>query len=101
MPASVERVKAFGEPSVDLSKKLASLIPLALVTPEAGHAHRSHRAKCVSRSRRELLQQRLGLLQIERIEAFGEPTVGRSEKIASLIPLALIAPEPRHADRRT
>ena len=28
---------------------------------------------------------------------FGEPAVGRSEKLASLIPLALIAPEPRHA----
>jgi hypothetical protein len=35
------------------------------------------------------------LLQIARVEAFGKPTVDRSEKIAGLIPLALIAPEPR------
>ena len=37
------------------------------------------------------------LLQIERVKAFGEPAVDRSEKIAGLIPLALIAPEPRNA----
>ena len=47
----------------------------------------------------QLIEQRLGLLQIERVEAFGEPAVDRSEKIAGLIPLALIAPEPRHAHR--
>jgi hypothetical protein len=49
---------------------------------------------------RQLLQQRLHLLQIDRVEAFGEPAVDRSEKIAGLLPLALIAVEPRHADRR-
>ena len=38
---------------------------------------------------------RLCLLQIERVEAFGEPAVDRSEKIAGLLPLALITPEPR------
>jgi hypothetical protein len=37
---------------------------------------------------------RLGLFQIERVEAFGEQVVDRSEKLAGLIPLALIAPEP-------
>ena len=42
----------------------------------------------------QLIQQGLGLLQIERVEAFGEPAVDRSEKIAGLIPLALIALEP-------
>ena len=42
----------------------------------------------------------LGLLQIERIEPFGEPAVDRCEKLAGLIPLALIAPEARHAHRR-
>ena len=36
-------------------------------------------------------------LQIERIEAFGKPAVDRSEQIAGLIPLTLVAPEPRHA----
>src|SRR5262249_39229070 len=45
----------------------------------------------------ELLQQRLGLLQVERVEAFAEPAVDRREKIASCISLTLIAPELRHA----
>jgi hypothetical protein len=40
----------------------------------------------------QLIEQGLGLLQIERIEAFGEPAVDRSEKIAGLIGLVLIAP---------
>ena len=37
------------------------------------------------------------LLQIERVKPFGEPAVDRSEKLARLIALALVAPEPRHA----
>ena len=45
----------------------------------------------------QLVEQSLSLLQIERVEAFGKPAVDRGEKIASLIPLALIAPKPRHA----
>jgi hypothetical protein len=45
----------------------------------------------------QLIEQRLRFLQIEGVEAFGKPTVDRSEKIARLFPLALIAPEPRHA----
>jgi hypothetical protein len=45
----------------------------------------------------QLLEQRLRLLQIERVETFGEPAVDRSEQIEGLIPLALIAPEPRQA----
>jgi hypothetical protein len=46
---------------------------------------------------RQLVEQSLGLFQIEPVEAFAEPVVDWSKKIASLIPLALIAPEPRHA----
>jgi hypothetical protein len=46
---------------------------------------------------RQFVEQRLSLLQIERIEAFSEPAVDWREQIAGLIPLALIAPEPRHA----
>ena len=45
----------------------------------------------------QLVEQRLSLLQIARVKPFGEPAVDRSEKLASLIPLALIAPEPCHA----
>jgi hypothetical protein len=44
-------------------------------------------------SRGQLLQQCLGLFQIERVEPFGEPAVDRSEKLASFILLALIALE--------
>jgi hypothetical protein len=47
----------------------------------------------------QLIEQRLRFLQIERVEAFGKPAEDRSEKLASLIPLTLIAPEPRHAHR--
>jgi hypothetical protein len=48
----------------------------------------------------QLIEQRLSLLQIARVMAFCEPTVDRSEKLASLLPLPLIAPEPRHAHCR-
>ena len=60
---------------------------------------RELRAICetLARSRRQLVEQGLGLLQIERIKALGEPAVDRSEKIAGLLPLALIAPEPSYA----
>ena len=43
----------------------------------------------------QLGKQRLCLFQIERVEAFSEPAVDRSEKLAGLFPLALVAPEPR------
>src|SRR5258707_12292506 len=45
----------------------------------------------------QVVEQGLSLSQIERVEAFGEPAVDRSEQIAGLITLALIAPKPRHA----
>jgi len=48
----------------------------------------------------QLTEQSLGLLQVERIEALGEPAVDRSEKVPGLIPLALMAPQPRDAHRR-
>ena len=43
--------------------------------------------------RRQLLEQRLRLLQIERVEALREPAVDRSKQFASLLRLALVAPE--------
>jgi hypothetical protein len=50
---------------------------------------------------RKLIDQSLGLLQVERIGALGELTVDRDEKIARLLPLALIAvcSSPRVAPR--
>ena len=53
-----------------------------------------------SRSCRELLQQRLGLLQVERFESVGEPAIDRGEKIMGLLMFALIASQPRHTHRR-
>ena len=47
--------------------------------------------------RRQLLQQRLRLLQIARVEPFSEPAVNRSEQFASLLRLALVTPEAREA----
>jgi hypothetical protein len=45
----------------------------------------------------QLVEQALGLFQIERVKAFGKPAIDRNEKLTGLIPLPLIAPEPRHA----
>ena len=49
---------------------------------------------------RQLVEQRLRLLQIERVEAFGEPAVDRSKQFARLLHLALIAPEVSEAHGR-
>jgi hypothetical protein len=46
----------------------------------------------------QFVEQSLGLLQIKRVEALGEPAIDRSEKIAGLIPLVLIA-QPASARR--
>jgi hypothetical protein len=46
-------------------------------------------------SPRKLVEQRLRLLQIERVEAFSEPAVNRSQQFARLLRLTLIPPEPR------
>jgi hypothetical protein len=43
------------------------------------------------------VKERLSVPQIARIEPFGEPAGDRSEKLARLILLALVAPKPRHA----
>jgi hypothetical protein len=51
----------------------------------------------IQRSLRQLIQQRLGLLQIERVEAFGEPAVNRSQQFASLLRFALRTPEASEA----
>jgi hypothetical protein len=48
----------------------------------------------------QLIEQRLGVLQIKRVKALSKPAINRSEQSASLTRLALIAPQPRHAHRR-
>ena len=46
---------------------------------------------------RQLLQQRLYLLQIARVEALSEPPVNRSQQFARLLHLALVTPEASEA----
>src|SRR5262249_23267143 len=41
----------------------------------------------------QVIEERLGLLQVKRVEAFGEPAIDGREQVASLGALALIAPE--------
>ncbi len=60
----------------------------------------SYRLAAVRRHRsRQLIQQRLRVLQVRRIETFGEPIVDRTEQITGLRALALVAPEPGEAGR--
>jgi len=63
---------------------------------------RCNKVRAVSKLvvRLQLIEQGLGLLQIERVEAFGEPAVDRSKKLAGLPPFVPIAPQPRQAHRR-
>jgi hypothetical protein len=49
------------------------------------------------RSPGELLQQRLGVLQIERVKPLSEPAVNGSKQLASLLQLPIVAPEACHA----
>ena len=67
-------------------------------TPNLARVDAAHRGtENIVSALRQFIKQRLSLLQIKGIEAFGEPAVDRSEKIAGLYALALVAPEPRHA----
>ena len=49
--------------------------------------------------RMQLIEQRLGLLQITRVEAFSEPAVNRSKQFTSLLRLPLVTPETRKGSR--
>src|SRR5262249_23041156 len=53
-----------------------------------------------SSSCRQFIEHRLCIFQIERVGAFSEPAVNRSQQFVSLLRLALIVPEPRHAHCR-
>src|SRR5439155_10695148 len=48
----------------------------------------------------QVLQQRPRVLQVARVEAFGEPGVERGEERAGRVTLALALPEPRQAGGR-
>jgi hypothetical protein len=55
----------------------------------------------VVRLRDKLVKQRLRFLQITRVEPLSEPAVNRSKQFVGLLRFALVAPQPRHAHRRT
>src|SRR6202047_396415 len=59
-------------------------------------SEKCHKPTCAP-SCRQLVEQGLRLLQVRRVETLGEPAVDWSEKFSDLIPLPLIAPQPRHA----
>ena len=67
------------------------LVPRALAGPPPAGPGRFE----IAWSAVKLIEQCLGLLQIARVEAFSEPTIDRSEQFASLLRLALFAPEAR------
>ena len=46
---------------------------------------------------RQLIQQRLGLLEVPRVKAFGEPMVDRGEQVVRFLALALPLPQPGQA----
>src|SRR5262245_25137852 len=49
---------------------------------------------------RQLLQERLGVLQVSGIKPFGEPVIDRGQQRAGLVPRALLLPKPTQAQRR-
>src|SRR5215470_20167171 len=53
------------------------------------------------RASRQLIEQRLGVLQDRCVESFGEPAVDRREKIMGFGALALITPEAGEAGGST
>jgi len=74
-----------------------------------GHASGSSGSTRSSHSRRisamlttgpsQLIEKRLCVFEIARVEAFGEPAVNGCEQIAPLGPAPLFAPQPREARR--
>ena len=50
-------------------------------------------------SSRQLVEQGLGIDQIFRIEAFGEPVVNRREQVVRFFSFALVLPQSRKAGR--
>ena len=78
-----------------------TLYPKRGASPSLGRTVLTHARSKVWLLRRQLLHQSLRLLQIAHVEPFGKPPIDRSEKLASLLPLAVVAPEPCEVDSRT
>src|SRR5689334_14697457 len=65
--------------------------------PDGTGAAVSHAAVRPPSLHTQLIEQRLGVFQIARVEAFGEPAVDRREETAGLAGPALLAPKPGEA----
>src|SRR5262249_53877457 len=65
----------------------------------AHHELHEDPAKSESPGSGQLVEQRLRLHEVARVEALGEPAVNRGEEVACLGALALALPEPREARR--
>ena len=48
----------------------------------------------------QLFEQRLGLLEVGRVKALGEPAVDLGQQVVRLLPFPLLLPQPRQAHRR-
>src|SRR5712692_7130040 len=73
-----------------------------LPSSESPRSHSATRWRTSSsgRGRREFVEQALGLHEIGRIEAFGEPAIDLREQVGRLLALALALPQPAQGDRR-
>ena len=67
---------------------VAEPFPLAVVSSKRHHSYFA-----------QFLQQSLGVLQIRRVEAFGEPVVNLCERLTRFGCLALLSPLSREAHR--
>jgi len=92
------RKSAKSKPGSHLSRE-APLNPVCRAKPLLAEDPQHRNPQRPFRNRQlgvQLIEQRLGLLQVQRVKALGEPAVDRSEKFSGLFPLPLIAPQPRH-----
>jgi hypothetical protein len=66
---------------------------------DSGHTARRPRtaACCHDRKSTELVEQRLGVLEVDGTEALGEPPIDRCEQVACLGAPALLLPQPSEA----
>jgi hypothetical protein len=86
-------VKSFKIPLQVFIVAAAAVLPnQRAYTSRTGEKDDDQRAVTFSGSRRQLVEQVLGFFQIERVEAFGEPTIDRSEKIAGFGDFTLGSP---------
>ncbi len=68
-------------------------------TRSTRYAGRSRAGRPSRPARLQVIEQRLGFDDAARVEAFGEPALGRGEEVASVRAFAVIAPQAREDSR--